>query len=323
MSIAILLATYNGETYLQALLESLQAQSVEDFTVLISDDGSTDNSLAIVNSFECSDSRFQLLNLDVSRKDRGGPCGNFGRLMSAALDLGFKACFFCDQDDVWHRDKLHHCMQALADIEGEAPCLVVCEYDIVRGKSTIVRSLPRRVPFSTLEDICSRNIYPGCTLAFNRSALELAMPFPNSVIMHDWWVTLLVSAAGTVRRVEQPLVHYRIHDGNVVGIPHIGAQLLRALAIRRSTSDLKLTFDQAAAAANRLSERLSSRQDLSTCSALTNYSNLPELPIFRALLTIASSGIRSESLMLRCSFILHFAAFRLLAGLRIRLLKIR
>ena len=321
MSIAILLATYNGEAYLQALLESLQAQSVEDFTVLISDDGSTDNSLAIVNSFECSDSRFQLLNLDVSKKDRGGPCGNFGRLMSVALDLGFKECFFCDQDDVWHRDKLHHCMQALADIEGEAPCLVVCEYDIVRGNSTIVRPPPRRAPFSTLEDICSRNIYPGCTLAFNRSALELAMPFPGSVIMHDWWVTLLVSAAGTVRRVEQPVVRYRIHDRNVVGIPNFALQVLRGLSLTRSASELQATFEQAAAAAYRLSERGTSFEDLSSRSAIEAYSNLSEMPISKALRAISSSGIRSRSLILRCSFILHFVAYRLVVGLRIRLPK--
>lgn len=319
MSVAILLATYNGEAYLQALLESLQAQSVEDFTVLISDDGSTDNSLAIVNSFECSDSRFQLLDLDVSKKDRRGPCGNFARLMSAALDFGFKACFFCDQDDVWHQDKLHHFMQAFENSNGGSPSLVVCDYAILRGDSEVVYPSPRRAPFSTLSDICSRNIYPGCTLAFNRSALELAMPFPNSVIMHDWWLTLLITATGTVRRVDQSLVHYRIHDRNAVGMPSIALQVLRALSLRRSTSELQATFEQAAAAAHRLNERGIPLADLSSRSAIEAYSNLSETPIFKALRTISSSGIRSRSLILRCSFILHFVAYRLLGWLRIRI----
>ena len=101
--VCILMATYNGGQFLQQQLESLRAQTFENWQLLISDDGSQDNTLALLREYAKIDARIKLL---PNKKTARGACQNFGYLASKGLETEADYFFFCDQDDVWNKNKI-------------------------------------------------------------------------------------------------------------------------------------------------------------------------------------------------------------------------
>ena len=101
----ILLSTYNGGAYLRKQLDSVLSQSVADFTLLIRDDGSSDDTLNILNTY--SDPRIRILT-----GENLGPAGSFFALLEEARIMGAEHIFFCDQDDIWMPHKLEKLLSA-------------------------------------------------------------------------------------------------------------------------------------------------------------------------------------------------------------------
>lgn len=234
----VLLATYNGTKYLPAQLDSLLAQTHQNFRLLVSDDGSSDATLAILESYR---ERFGERLVVLPNPHRGeGVVQNFENLMAASLRDGVAAwAAFSDQDDVWLPSKIELCLQEMGRMEQEGgaglPCLVHSDLTVVDERLNVIsESFARYQRMDPLQcsplSLLSVNQVTGCTMMVNRTLLRMALPLPRETIMHDWWCGL-VSGSGRRRFVPTPLILYRQHGANQLGAKDrsLKTRLLRLL----------------------------------------------------------------------------------------------
>jgi len=221
-SICIMLATFNGESHVREQISSIQAQTRSDWVLLISDDGSNDSTLQILQQVAREDSRITLLD---NRGESGrGAAGNFGLLMQHALATGSQLFFFSDQDDVWLPDKLEQQSRTFPESGSEDfPMLVhsdmlVVDESLAALHPSVVRYMSLDpCPPEPLSYLLTRNFVTGCALAANRQLLQLASPVPPTAIMHDWWISLVAASCGQIHYIDRPLVKYRQHSTNTIG----------------------------------------------------------------------------------------------------------
>lgn len=225
--IGVLLATCNGGRYLPLQLASLEPQFFSMTLLRASDVSTEDESFSLLQQWaeahrdqiEISLSR---VSLPLSAKQ------NFARLLERC-ETDYIA--FCDQDDVWHPDKLKlelAEMQRLEALHPGTPILVHSDLEVVDAELNQLapsffdsQGLPR-VHESILDQFVMNNV-TGCTMLINRAARELALPIPDEAIMHDWWIAAKVRYhGGIIGFVDRPLVKYRQHEGNVVGAKQLG-----------------------------------------------------------------------------------------------------
>lgn len=222
--IAILLATYNGEKYLQQQIDSLMSQSFKDWTLYICDDGSTDRTLEIIkiNVIKYSN----IIHLP-KRHNTQGACLNFLnmlRLVSASYYM------FCDQDDVWLPFKIELCFKSLKQVEERFPNKPICVCsDLMLVDSNLHELYPSMWKYSKLRPqylskwkyLRTCNILTGCTMLFNQAARDISIISYNNALMHDSWIGLQVSSkGGKIICVDKPTILYRQHNSNVLGAPH-------------------------------------------------------------------------------------------------------
>lgn len=196
------MATCNGERHLAAQLESVLAQLDAGDELVIADDCSTDGTLAVIK--ECADRRIRVL----TGERRLGVVANFERALAAARG---DIVFLCDQDDVWLPNKRAVFVEALADADlvvfdcrvTDADCNELApSFFALRGSGPgLLRNL-------------WRNSFLGCCMAFRRSLLARALPFPAGLPMHDTWLGLVASATGRVLFVPEVTLLYRRHGAN-------------------------------------------------------------------------------------------------------------
>lgn len=220
----VLLATYNGSRYLEAQLDSILAQTHQNFRLLVSDDGSSDATLAILEGYRAQLGERLVI---LPHPHRGqGVVRNFENLMEASLLHGAANWMaFSDQDDIWLPRKLELTLAEMVRMEasggGGRPCLVHTDLTVVDESLNVIsdsfaryqRMDPRRCsPLSLL----SVNQVTGCTMMVNRALLQVALPLPRETVMHDWWCGL-VSGSGSRVFLETSLILYRQHGANQVG----------------------------------------------------------------------------------------------------------
>jgi glycosyltransferase involved in cell wall biosynthesis len=221
--VEVLLATYNGERFLREQIDSILAQDYKNIRVLARDDGSSDETVRILNEYEERYSgRFRVLPLSPGA---GSAKGNFLLLMKASTA---KYICFSDQDDVWLPDKVTRTKQAMDELEsqwgGDVPLLVFTDLQVVDDQlRTLHESFwahekihPDRV--HRLPWLLVQNLVTGCTMMLNRQLLELSLRMPDDALMHDHWIALLASSMGKSGIVNARTVLYRQHDRNVAGV---------------------------------------------------------------------------------------------------------
>ena len=219
-SVCILLSTYNGEKYLKEQLDSIFAQTYTDWTLYIRDDGSRDNTEAIIDSYVA---RYENIKKLPSE-------GNVGVIRSFELLLkGVEAdyYFFCDQDDFWLPTKLQKSMDKMLEAEQQcpnAPVGVFCDAKVVDEKLNEIFpsfwKISRIKPalLDTFERLTVHNAAAGCTMLINHAAKVCSLPFVEEVRMHDYWILLSILAkGGKLAYVDEALMLYRQHGGNVIG----------------------------------------------------------------------------------------------------------
>lgn len=206
MKISVCIATYNGELYLKEQLHSILSQLGTDDEIVVSDDGSTDSTLDIVNGV--NDSRIRLVfNCAYKR----GPVGNFE---NALYHCTGDVIFLSDQDDVWFPDKVTECIKylSLPDV-----LMIVSDCMIVNGEGDLLNESFFKhygIRQSLISNL-AKNSFMGCCMAFHRAVLDKALPFPSNVPMHDWWLGLNATMMGRVEFFNKPLIKYRRHGLNV------------------------------------------------------------------------------------------------------------
>src|SRR5260221_162307 len=173
------MALHNGESFLQEQLGSILPQLGPDDELVVSDDGSTDNTLEILKSQ--SDQRISLL---PARKF-GSPAKNFEYALANCRN---EIIFLADQDDIWHDDKVKIMKEELAYCE-----LVVCDCRLVDQKRNV--AAPSFFEWNKsqkgLIKNLLRNSFVGCCMAFHRKVLNKVLPFPYGIPMHDQWIGLI------------------------------------------------------------------------------------------------------------------------------------
>lgn len=221
--ITILMATYNGEKYIAEQIDSILNQSFKDYTLLIHDDGSTDSTVELIKSYvSLHPKRIKLIEDNIKT---GGPKNNFFHLMDQ-VDSPY--IMFCDQDDIWLKDKISNAYNACKKIEkkyGENTPVLVFSDLIVTDKNLNVISeslfkMQKTEPkiAKKLNYLVYKNCVTGCTMLFNRKALNVSLPTSCNAIMHDWWVALnVLKNNGKVSFLHTKDIFYRQHGMNSVG----------------------------------------------------------------------------------------------------------
>src|SRR6185369_14462358 len=210
--VAVLLSTYNGEAFIEPQLASLRAQEGVEVRLHVRDDGSHDDTLAVLRRH--ADAWPQLAG--VASGPNLGPAASFLELLRTAPDdADYYA--FCDQDDVWLPGKLERAVEQLTASAGE-PALYCSNVTCVAEDLTVLGT-PRANGDPRLQHLLFENIAYGCTTVLNRAARErIVSRLPErGVVMHDWWCALVVAAFGRIHYDPQPQILYRQHAGNSIG----------------------------------------------------------------------------------------------------------
>lgn len=229
--VTILLATYDGAAYLRQQLDSIAAQEHRDWRLIWRDDGSSDETVAILRDFAATQPPGRVTGF-AGPPGRIGSAANFLALLRHAAPLlaPGELVAFADQDDVWLPVKLGRAVAALGAVAADVPAIYSARQVLVDARleplavsASLV--LPTGFPASL-----TQNLATGCTEALNRSAARLvASSTAPSACQHDWWAYILVTAAGgRFIADDEPVVLYRQHPGNAVGAPR--SLLQRALA---------------------------------------------------------------------------------------------
>jgi len=225
--IDILLATYEGEKYLREQVESIINQDFCDWRLLVRDDGSVDETCSILSEFaERYPGKVVIINDELGRL---GPAKSFEQL---AFHSTAPYIAFSDQDDVWQHNKLQLELSAIRQVEKSSnePDAVLVHSDLQvmnEDMSVLANSFwsyqnynPQKM--YKLNCLLTQNYVTGCTMLINRQLLDIALPFPAAVIMHDWWLALVACINGQIVEVNSKTVLYRQHDRNENGAQKSG-----------------------------------------------------------------------------------------------------
>lgn len=227
--VEILLAAYNGEAYLKEQIDSILRQTDARWHLTISDDGSTDGSGAIIDAY-------------VSRHPDRIARHRFDRRFGNARDHFFAlmACcdadymLFCDQDDVWHPEKVRKTREALERTEAErgvdAPILAFSDQtptdeNLKPLAPSLMRYQKQYFEHFDYRSILMQNVVTGGATGVNRALARLAErgSGDDRVIMHDWWLAAVAARFGQIAYIDEPLGIYRQHGDNAVGAKDVGS----------------------------------------------------------------------------------------------------
>ncbi len=309
--VVIVLSSYNGSRFIAEQIESIRRQSFAGWRLVVRDDGSSDETVRIVERLAAGDSRVEVL-----RDGRGnlGPARSFGVLLEHASNAGARRVALADQDDVWRPEKLERELALLRRRENElgerTPLLVHSDLTVVDETLEVIApsllAFQRMKPVTegALSKLLIQNFVTGCTTVINRPLLDAALPFPQ-VIMHDWWLALCAAAMGEVLYLPEATVLYRQHGRNTLGSRdwrEVRGETLRRPFDwwRRSSTGFAQAVEQGCELAGRVEGR--------TRESAVAYPSLATLREFRAafrdaggplerLRAVRRHGIRPRSLL--------------------------
>jgi glycosyltransferase involved in cell wall biosynthesis len=208
--IDICLATYNGELYLPQLLNSLASQNGVEINLLASDDGSSDDTVAILKA-----NAHLFKSLSLYTGPQKGPAENFFFLFTKSSS---HYTAFADQDDIWIED---HLINSISRIEKyfDSPALTFSKvYEFQDDDVQKYSIWPQVASNYNPESWFFENKARGCTIVLNEEARKLILSKPHkAAIMHDWWCILIVLTCGKVVIGEKPEILYRRHRNNFTG----------------------------------------------------------------------------------------------------------
>lgn len=207
----VLMATYNGEAYLREQIDSVLSQEGVDLRLVVRDDGSTDATPVILADYAA---RFPERVSVLAAPARCGASHNFMALLQQPSRAGYFA--FCDQDDVWLKEKLATAISALesSDASVRLYCSAVSYVD---DSLNLLGSSARQMTPS-FNNALVENIAQGCTMVFDAPLRQTVLQhMPDNAAMHDWWMYLVAAAFGQVLHDPVPHMLYRQHGRNVVG----------------------------------------------------------------------------------------------------------
>jgi glycosyltransferase involved in cell wall biosynthesis len=207
-TVAVVVATYNGATYLRAQLESIVQQTYKPSQIIIVDDASLDDTLQVANNFAAHHPEVMV----VQNETRLGYIKNFekGMLLANANYIALS-----DQDDIWMPNKIEVLIHAIGD-----QMLAYSDSELIDANGQLLNqkmsSIKNQLAYHTPIMYAIGAWAPGHAMLFKKELVDKAAPFPN-LVTHDFWLGFVATCYSTVVYVNEPLVHYRQHTQNAIG----------------------------------------------------------------------------------------------------------
>ena len=202
--ISVCIATYNGQQFIREQIDSILCQLSSDDEIIVSDNGSADDTISIINSID--DKRIRI----IKGPRKHSPILNFENALKEAKG---EFVFLADQDDLWKPNKVEVCMKWLQKYYCVVSDAVVTDsslnllfpslYEVIHAKKGPI--------YNTLW----KNGYTGCCMAFRRNVLEKSLPFPKKIPMHDIWIGNVAAYKYNVKFISDKLVLFRRHKNTI------------------------------------------------------------------------------------------------------------
>lgn len=206
MKKSVCLATFNGSKYVESQISSILKQLNRNDEVVIFDDASTDDTLKLIDNF--CDSRIRVIRSSINT----GVVKTFERAINNATG---DIIFLSDQDDVWLPNKVEKILEVFQEYPDIT--LVLSDAQIIDSEGQITADSFFKIRGKFVADPLSNFIkskYHGCTLAFRREMLEVFLPFPADIPMHDIWIGIVNGIYGKAFYIDEPLIQHRRHSSN-------------------------------------------------------------------------------------------------------------
>ncbi|HEC1758836.1 TPA: glycosyltransferase family 2 protein [Campylobacter lari] len=215
-TIAIILATYNGEIYLKQQIDSILDQTYKNIKIYIGDDNSKDGTMNIIKAYK---------NLHPDKityyqnKTNIGFIKNFEKLLQITKE---NYIAFSDQDDIWLPNKLEEQIKAIKEVEKKDNLPIMCHSDLTmidENQKIIYNSFfyfkkYKLKPEKDLGHILGPCGVMGNTMMINKTLKDIILPFPEGIDFHDYYIAVMCELFGTRITIFNSLVYYRIHQNN-------------------------------------------------------------------------------------------------------------
>ena len=207
--ISVCIATHNGEKYIKEQLVSILEQIEDSDEIIISDDGSTDNTIELIHSLD--DDRIKIVTIEHSRKNMKPHwyvTKNFeNSLKHAKGDM----IFLADQDDIWMPNKIEKCIKGIGENIALLHNLRCVD---INANSLGYDWYNQKEKFRKYNILMMGHTHQGCALCFKKELLNFILPFPENLYTHDFWIGIIAELKGGLRFLDEDLMKYRIHGNN-------------------------------------------------------------------------------------------------------------
>lgn len=207
--LSIIIPTYNVEKYLERCIKSIINQTYKNIKIYVRDDGSKDNTIAILQDYETQG------KIKLIKGENVGVVNSFFNCLKEAIDEG-DIFAYCDQDDKWHENKIERAVQALQKEEKDLPILYFSEFNYCDENLNFLNKSKLNKKGASFRNSIVECISFGISEVFNKKlAQEILASGTEKVCFHDWWAYMIASGLGKVIYDEEATVEYRRTGNNV------------------------------------------------------------------------------------------------------------
>jgi glycosyltransferase involved in cell wall biosynthesis len=234
MRVSVAMATYNGEKYLKQQIDSILSQLGNEDELIISDDHSSDQTLAIIKKYISEDHRVKLF-----MNEEKGVTSNFENAIKRTQN---EIIFLSDQDDIWKPEKV----KTVKDYYEKNPTIQMIMSDITVVDNQLNTTIESFYEFrgsraGVLKNII-KNSYIGCAMSFKKELKTKILPIPRNVPMHDMWIGLVADMNKSALLIPEKLIYYRRHDATVTSVENTSSLKEKILWRFQISSLLLKTF---------------------------------------------------------------------------------
>ena len=290
--VAILLCSYNGQDYLAEQLDSFATQTHTHWEVQVSDDGSKDGTLGVLNAYQA--------DWDAGRLTiHAGPAKGFSaNFLSLICNADIEADYFAyaDQDDIWEPGKLERAIEWLESVPGHIPALYCARTRLVDAGDREIGLSPLFSRPPAFANALTQNIGSGNTMVINRAARALLLNAGKcvKVVAHDWWTYLAVAGCGgQVFYDAKPTLRYRQHAGNLIGMNSTWGARMRRIRMMLLEGRFRRWNDCNIAALHNLRSSLTPENR----AILDKFAKARNMGLFYRLVYLRRSGIYRQTLL--------------------------
>ena len=284
------MGTFQGGKHLLEQLESIRSQTHGCWKLFVSDDGSTDNTLPILLDFQASLCPDQMKI--VAGPQRGFAANFMSLLLNPSVEGDYFA--FCDQDDVWDKEKLAVAvsnLEPLSDL-GRRPAVYGSAAIVVDNNLNVLGKSHAACPVASFKNALAQNIVGGNTIVLNKKMRNFLLQVGSvEIVSHDWWIYLICTGVdGVFYFDESPKIFYRQHANNLIGA--ISSRKIKFQRVEQLMRGRYKRWTEVNLNALENAKSVLTKENIDT---VDHFSSLRRMPFPLRLLELYRSGIRRQS----------------------------